>query len=89
VVWKKSTDVSEDSNTSIFRVGEKVKQAFKVYICLAYSSFLKMEALYSSETSINFHQTAQNRISQDNNTVTCTGVRVTNNNCSRSDVWIY
>jgi hypothetical protein len=35
--------------------------------CLAYSSILKMEAICSSETSVDFQQTTRRYISEDRN----------------------
>jgi hypothetical protein len=56
------TDVSEECTSSTFRVDELTKQPASLKLCLplmcclAYSAILKMEAVRSSETSVNFYR---------------------------------
>jgi hypothetical protein len=62
--WK-STEVSEEHVTSIFRIEEYAKEennmkqaaSSTLVSCLAYSSSLKMEVTCSSEMSVDFQQT--------------------------------
>jgi hypothetical protein len=64
----KSTNVSEEHVTAIFRVNEKAKQKEKqnnagskqiLVSCLAYSLTLMMEATCSTETTVGFQRTIQ------------------------------
>jgi hypothetical protein len=68
----KSTYVSDYHVASIFRVEGKPRKEltlvavrFELIYCLAYSSVLKMEPTYSSETSVNFHLTTRHYIPED------------------------
>jgi hypothetical protein len=65
VVWQKSTDVLKEHNVSTFWAKEWAKQEISKKLpasYLAYSSTLKMEAVHSSKTSVNFHQTTWHHI---------------------------
>jgi hypothetical protein len=75
-VWEKLVDVSEECPASTFRVrnkqinrsarsiqqGEFLAASFLLIGCLAYLSTLKMEAVYSSPTSVYFYQTTRRPI---------------------------
>jgi hypothetical protein len=62
---------SEEHIGSIFRIEEynkpsrSTQHAEQLVSCLAYSSTLKMEAILSSETSVEFYQTARRYASKD------------------------
>jgi hypothetical protein len=60
---KKSTDISEEHFTSVFRVEEQAKKkpawianCYALFSSLAYSSTLNMEVTYSSETLVDLQR---------------------------------
>jgi hypothetical protein len=66
VAWWKSTDVSEEHGTSIFRVEEWVRQETSMHVsCLAYTLTLKMEVTCSSEASVGFQRTTLRYIPEE------------------------
>jgi hypothetical protein len=69
ISWK-STDVSEKRIASIFKVEEESEQETGVktggkQLCSASSWTLKMEAISSSETSVDFQLTTRSYIPED------------------------
>jgi hypothetical protein len=48
----------------IFRLHHQVTVSFMLFSCLAYSSTLKMETIYSSETWLDFHYITQSYITK-------------------------
>jgi hypothetical protein len=61
-------DVSDKLTATIFREEETLKQEtvhYLVHTCSIYSSALKIEAVRSSKTSINFYQTARLHVTED------------------------
>jgi hypothetical protein len=61
----KVNDVSEEHIASIFRT--MLATFFTLVYCLAYSYTLKMEAAYSSGTSVDFQRTTWRYIPEDSN----------------------
>jgi hypothetical protein len=66
----KSTDVSEE-HVSVFRAEEDIREtrlkqtALKLVPSLTYSSTLKMEAVYSSGTLVDFQRTSRPHVAED------------------------
>jgi hypothetical protein len=77
MVWdvaQQSTDVSKEHITSGFRIEEEVKAinqqhvaCFSQVSCFVYSLVLKMEAVCSSKTSVDFYGTTRSYIPEDCN----------------------
>jgi hypothetical protein len=74
VVCMKFTDLSEERTAFIFKFDESINKAtssaesfscFLLVACLAYSSILRMEAVHSFETSVNFYRNTRRHIPED------------------------